>query len=141
TALLRSSFARTARKLGLTIAGSSGWDPVAKSYADVADRVARSGADGAFLAVALYAGNAGQLVKALRARLGPRFPLLGPDALLPVSALFNTAGSSARGVYISLGGQTSDHLAPAGQRFVKEFAATQPGGHVDPFTAYAAQAT
>jgi class 3 adenylate cyclase/ABC-type branched-subunit amino acid transport system substrate-binding protein/streptogramin lyase/predicted Ser/Thr protein kinase len=141
TRLIGDAFVQTARKLGLTIGGSSGWDPLAKSYADVADRVARSGADGAMVGVGLYEGNAGQLIKALRLRLGADFPLFGPDALLPVSTLFDTAGPSARGLYISLGGLTTDHLSPAGRRFVKEFGATQPGGEVDPFAVYAAQAT
>jgi branched-chain amino acid transport system substrate-binding protein len=40
-----SAFRTAARRLGMTIAGSAAWDPRARSYAALAERIRRSGAD------------------------------------------------------------------------------------------------
>ena len=42
-------FRRAARRLGIRVAGSQAFDPEAKSYDALADRVARSGAQGVLL--------------------------------------------------------------------------------------------
>ena len=44
---------------------------------------------------------------------------------LPVAALFEGAGSAARGVYVTRSGRSPDRLPPEGRQFVAQFAATQ----------------
>jgi branched-chain amino acid transport system substrate-binding protein len=131
-------FRRSARRLGLAVVGFRRWDPRARGYGRLAQDVAAARPDAVFLGGGLYT-NGGAVIRALRARLGDA-PILAPE-FLPIAALFEAAGSSARGTYVSLLGLTLDGLPPAGRRFVREFGATQPGGQVDVSAVYAAEAT
>jgi branched-chain amino acid transport system substrate-binding protein len=125
---LAGGFSGAARKLGVGLAGSGTWDPSARSYAPLAERVARSHADGVFLAD--FGLNEGALIRALRARLGPRTALIASDGFLPVSAMLKDAGAAAVGVYVIFPVAAAEMLGPAGRRFVRAFGATQPGGVV-----------
>jgi branched-chain amino acid transport system substrate-binding protein len=122
--VLSSGFMRAARRIGLPIAGSAVW-PARDGYAALADRAARSGADGAFLGGAAFTGG-DEMIKALRARLGKRFPIIVTDAFLPASDLLKLAGPSALGTYLSFPG--IGRLTPRGKRLMQAFTATQPGG-------------
>jgi branched-chain amino acid transport system substrate-binding protein len=75
-----------------------------------------------------------------RAGIGSRVPILAPE-FLPISALFEAGGGSVRGAYVSRLGLTLDRLPREGRRFLRDFAPIQPGGKMDVFAAYAAQAT
>jgi ABC-type branched-subunit amino acid transport system substrate-binding protein/streptogramin lyase/predicted Ser/Thr protein kinase len=132
-------FRRAARKIGLEVVGTASWDPQAKTYAALAARVRRSGADAVFLGGARE-GNGGDLLKTLRARLGPRVRLVVTDAFLPISELFRAAGATARSVYVTILGLTNERLPPAGRRFIEAFRSAHPTSAVDPFAVYAAQA-
>jgi branched-chain amino acid transport system substrate-binding protein len=133
-------FILASRKLGVDIAGSGDWTPRARTYAPLANRVARSGADGVFLAGYLFF-NGGEVVKALRARLGPDFPIMAGDAFVPVHDLLKAAGPSALGMYVSSTFSAPIRLSQAGNEFVREFGPTQPGGFISPFVLETAQAT
>ncbi len=63
-------FRRVAPRLGIKVAGSESLSDV-KSYDALADRVARSGAEGVLIGAEIWYGG-DRLLKALRARLGPR---------------------------------------------------------------------
>jgi ABC-type branched-subunit amino acid transport system substrate-binding protein len=65
---------------------------------------------------------------------------VGCDGLLPVSLLFEQAGSAARGLYVSIEGRVNERLGARGKRFLRDFGATQPGSRVDIAAVYAAQA-
>jgi YVTN family beta-propeller protein len=132
-------FRNAARKLGVRIAGFRSWelDRRVSGSGELVEAVTRSRADGVFLAGLHYEPDA--VVRALRARHGSRFTIMAPE-WLPIADLFDEAGPAARGMYVSFPGLTSDRLPPAGRRFLREFAATQPG-RVDVTAAYAAQAT
>jgi branched-chain amino acid transport system substrate-binding protein len=136
---LAHSFVTASRKLGIDIAGSGAWDPRARTYAGLANRVARSGADGVFLPGYLFF-NGGEVVKALRARLGPDFVLMTGDAFIPVDELFKQAGRDALGMYVSSTFAAPDRLSPAGRKFARDFAPTQPGGSIAPYVLESAQA-
>ena len=123
---LSSGFTRAARKLGLRIAGSAHW-PAPGGYSSLAGRVARSGADGVFLGGTTFTGG-DKVVRELRARLGHRFPIIVTDAFLPVPDLLELAGPAALGTYASFPGLGT--LSPHGERLVRSFAATQPGGTI-----------
>ena len=139
-ALQATTFETAARRLGLTVLGRETWDPRAKTYADVARRVATSGAAAVYVG-GLVDTNAGAVVRALRARLGRQVDLLGPSGLTPVSLLVKSSNRSALGMYLSLAGVVTEGLPPAGARWAKRFGETQKGRPVEPSAVYAAQAT
>ncbi len=126
---MASHFRATARRLGLGLSGSASWDPFGHGLAPLARRVRQAHADGVFLG-GLLSSSGGGLVRALRKRLGPRVALMAPDAFAPVWALWDQAGTAARGLYIAAGGIPNERLGPAGRRFVQEFGGTQPRGVV-----------
>jgi DNA-binding SARP family transcriptional activator/ABC-type branched-subunit amino acid transport system substrate-binding protein len=126
---LSRSFVTAARRLGLTVAGSGVWDPKAASYDALAAGIARTGADGVFLAD--YDLNGGALIKTLRARLGRGTPLVVSDGFTPVSDVLKHAGRAALGTYVMFPVAPVERLGPAGQRFVAAFRATQSGGVVE----------
>jgi YVTN family beta-propeller protein len=131
-------FRTAARKLGVKIVAFRRRDPQAPRDGALAADVARSPADGVFLASGLYE-KPGALIRSLRARLGARFVIMAPE-FLPIGSLFDEVGPGARGMYVSFLGVTSDRLPPAGLSFMRSFRATQPG-RVDVTAAYAAEAT
>jgi branched-chain amino acid transport system substrate-binding protein len=137
---MASHFRATARRIGVALAGAASWDPLGHGLTALAGRVARARPDAVFLGGVL-SSSGGDLVRALRARLGRRVALLAPDAFAPVWELWDQAGTAARGLYITNGGLPNQRLGPAGRRFVAQFGGTQPRGVVGPFAVGAAAAT
>jgi ABC-type branched-subunit amino acid transport system substrate-binding protein len=123
-----TQFKRVARALGLAIVGSAEWDPEAKRYSAPADRVARARPDGVFFPD-LYFENPDAVLDALRDRLGTEVVLITNES----------AGHAAPGMYVTTTGRANESLGPAGQRFPREFGATQPSGAV-PSTLYIPEA-
>jgi branched-chain amino acid transport system substrate-binding protein len=138
--LMANGFDTAARRLGLTVVGHASWDPGARNYDILADRVARSKAQAVFVG-GLLDTNAAAVLRDLRSRLGRSVDLLGPDGLTPLGLLVQKGGSGALGTYVSLPGVVTERLSAAGADFVKRFARTHGGAEVDPSTVYAAQAT
>jgi branched-chain amino acid transport system substrate-binding protein len=134
-----TDFRNSATKLNIGIAGFAAWNGKASSYEGIATKIKQSGADGVFLG-GLVCENGGKLVKDLRAGLGPDVKLLSPDGFTPISAVVQGAGQAAEGQYVSVAGLPNEQLGPTGQKFVKDFGATQSSGQVDPYSSYAAQA-
>jgi branched-chain amino acid transport system substrate-binding protein len=134
-----TDFRNSAAKLNITIAGFAAWNGKASSYAGIATKIKQSGADGVFLG-GLVCENGGKLVKDLRAGLDPTVKILSPDGFTPISAVVQGAGQAAAGQYVSVAGLPNEQLGPTGQKFIKDFGATQSGGQVDPYSSYAAQA-
>jgi branched-chain amino acid transport system substrate-binding protein len=129
-----------ARNLGLEIVGSSGWNSEAGDFDRLAGRIALTRPDAIFIGGFLYP-NGGDLVRDLRARLGPDVALVAPDRFGPVPDLLEAAGPAARGMYLSVYGMPNSELPPPGKRFLEEFEATR-AGEPSPSNsaAYAAQA-
>jgi branched-chain amino acid transport system substrate-binding protein len=132
-------FQLAATRLGLHVVGSSAWDPRANGHGKLVARVAATHPDGVYVS-GVYA-NGGGLIGALRQTLGPRVTILSDESALPISALFQTAGTAGRGVYIATGAVPNGPLGPAGREFVNRFYATQWQAPVDRYAIYAAQAT
>jgi branched-chain amino acid transport system substrate-binding protein len=131
-ALPLAQFKQVAPRLGLTFVGSASLEPRTKRFGLPADRVARARPDAIFFPE-LYFEHPGALLKALRDRLGHRIVLIGLEYV----------GYAEPGMYVTSTARAKESLGPAGRRFLREFAATQPGGAV-PFGAFipeAAQAT
>ena len=136
---MAASFRREARRLGLRLAGSSSWDPSARGYGGLAERVARAGAQGVFVS-GLIDTRGADVIRALRTRLGRRVKIMTNDGFLPIAALFRATGAAARGVYVSAAALPNRQLGLSGREFVTRFAATQHGAEVDHAAVYAAQA-
>jgi branched-chain amino acid transport system substrate-binding protein len=133
-------FRRAARALALPVAGSARWDPSGAGFGALAARVRRARADAVFVA-GLVGSNGGPLIRALRARLGPRVPLIAANPFGPVDFLYDESRGAAKGMYLSAPGLPVDRLGARGRRFVRDFAATQPGLPVGSYAVYAAAAT
>jgi branched-chain amino acid transport system substrate-binding protein len=127
-------FTRAARKRGIRIVGSDTWNPEARSYRSLADRVAATRPDGVFIGDALFV-NGGAVVKALRARLGSKVALIAGDSFQPIDELLRAAGPAAIGMYVSTTAVAHQGLSDAGRRFVRKFGRTQPAG-VSPSALY-----
>jgi YVTN family beta-propeller protein len=132
-------FAQVAGRLKLDVVRAQ-WDPHAPRFAGLASRARRSGAQVVFLCGLIDSG-AGEVLASLRAAMPRSTQVIGCDGLLPVSLLFEHAGATARGVYVSIEGIVNERLGSAGRKFLRDFGSTQPGAKVDIASVYAAQAT
>jgi branched-chain amino acid transport system substrate-binding protein len=102
-AILIDPFRQTARRLGVGIAGSSRFDAGDKrlDVRALAASVERSGADGVLFASGTF-GRSLELLKAVRARLGSRVPVMASSDFTAFSTkeLFAEVGPRLRGVYV-----------------------------------------
>jgi branched-chain amino acid transport system substrate-binding protein len=126
-------------KLNIKVAGFQAWDENASSYESLASRIKASGADGVFLG-GIVCLNGGKLIKDIRAA-NPDITIIAPDGFTPISATIDGAGAAANDMYISQPGVPEDQLKGEGKKFVADFKAETGKTTVDPYTAYAAQAT
>ena len=131
-------FRRVASRLGVGIEGSKAFDSEAKSYDALADEVARSGAEGVVIGGTVPFGT-DRLLKALRARLGPRTVIMAGDGVVPISELLRRTGRAARGLYVATSDLPPDAIArtPAGRRVARDLGET---AHQE-WALHAAQAT
>jgi branched-chain amino acid transport system substrate-binding protein len=111
-------FIRAVRTLGIAVAGRGSWDPQASSDGPLAASIARTGADGVFLAVPSYPRSI-RLLTELRRRLGRAVHFMAPDPFDPGTAVL--AGAAAEGMTFSQPGPSNDSLAREGKRFVASF--------------------
>jgi branched-chain amino acid transport system substrate-binding protein len=132
-------FRRAAAHLGLRVVEHARWDPHEPHFRTIAARARHSDAEAVFIC-GLIDTNAGEVLAALRRTLPSSVPVIGCDGLLPVGLLFERAGPAARGTYVSIEGLVNERLGTVGQRFLRDFGATQPGAKVDKAAIYAAQA-
>jgi ABC-type branched-subunit amino acid transport system substrate-binding protein len=114
--LATEPFKRGAKALGVGLAGESTFKTATADPRALADAVARAHADGVVVGAQDYPAGV-PLVKALRARLGPRVPLMaiGIGFAPPLPA-------AARGVYVASTDvpRAAAPLTPAGERFARE---------------------
>jgi branched-chain amino acid transport system substrate-binding protein len=117
---LAANARKTARKLGLTVAGYRSWDGNAKHYFALARLIRNAHADTVFLGGLLDA-NGDTLIRDLRTVLGARFRIIAPDAFSYFPDLVQRTGSAAEGMYISSTEVPNTRLPAAGRRFVAAF--------------------
>jgi branched-chain amino acid transport system substrate-binding protein len=115
--VLGHSFPPAARRLGLRVAGMEAIDPDAKSYDALADKVAESGAQGVVLGAWWYQGG-DRVLKALRARLGERVPIITGDGFVPIPDVLEEVGRAAQGLYMTA------LILPPDERLTSELGAT-----------------
>ena len=105
--------------IGLTVAGTGRWDPKARSFRALAERVKRAGADAVYLGGYPFEGGP-RLVKALREALGPEGEIIAPDGWNNL-AVVEGAGPAAEGFSPTIAVLPNDKLPPAGREFAAEF--------------------
>ncbi len=110
-----------ARELGIRVVGFEKWNPHARAYAGVANRIQRARAQAVFLGGTVDTSNGDELVKSLRSVLGQRVRILTPDGFTPISAFAQLAGSAAEGVTVSFPAVPPERLRGRGKRFVEQF--------------------
>lgn len=134
---MASVFERTARKIRLAVVGRDSWDEDTNRYASLAARIARTRADGVFVAGALRA-NGVALLTDLRSRLGPTVQIMAPDGFDPQETS-TSSGTAAEGMTLSQAGIPIERLGRAGRQFVASFS-KKTGGVPTGFAVHAAQA-
>ena len=135
------TFEGAARSLGMNIAGVDQWDPKAKSYSDLMQKVKASGADAVLLA-GLLEQNGAQIIKDKVSVLGPNdgpVKLLAPDGFAQQSTI-DQAGAATKGMYASLPGKVPRSLTGEGSAFVKELKSQIGDQPLELFAPYAGQA-
>jgi branched-chain amino acid transport system substrate-binding protein len=135
------TFEGAAKALGMDIAGVEQWDPDAKSYTDLMDKVKASGADSVLLA-GLLEQNGAQIIKDKVSVLGPNdgpVKLLAPDGFAQQSTI-DQAGADTKGMFASLPGKVPDSLTGEGSAFVKELKSQVGSEPVELFAPYAGAA-
>jgi branched-chain amino acid transport system substrate-binding protein len=115
-----AGFRDAARKAGIKVLGFERWDPEATNYRALAQRVARSGADGVFLG-GYIVSNSGTLIRALRHALGSDVTLMATEGMLPITVLRSRAGEAAEGMLITLSSIPKERLEGAGTDFLAAF--------------------
>jgi branched-chain amino acid transport system substrate-binding protein len=130
-------FRMVAPRLGIRVAGSEAFSN-GKSYDALADRVARSGAEGVLIGAEIWYGG-DTLLKALRARLGPGATIMAGDGVAAIPDVLERAGPAARGLYVATSELPPDalDLPAAGERFTRDFGVAAHGE----FALHAAEAT
>jgi branched-chain amino acid transport system substrate-binding protein len=137
--LLTDPFRYAARKLGIRVAGAATFEYGAKDYDALAERIARSGAQGVVFGGDPLLG-AGAVIQAIRARLGSRFPIMaGHYFAAGVPDILESIGPAARGIYAATTDVTRGQLelTPAAKQFLDDFG--EDGS--SPFILESAQAT
>jgi branched-chain amino acid transport system substrate-binding protein len=114
------AFALAAKRTGLRVVGREKWNPKARDYRELAERVRRSGADAAYLGGFVF-NNGPQLIKDLRRALGPDPELLGPDGFNNLEALVEGAGDSAEGFAPLIAVLPNGELPDEGRDFAARF--------------------
>jgi branched-chain amino acid transport system substrate-binding protein len=113
-------FRRTARRLGIEVAGVADFSDETRSGDRLADRVARSGAQGVFIA-GLGSEGGGRVLEALRERLGARIKIMTFDPFVPIPELLDFVGPAARGLLFSATDVPPRAQPPAGRQFARNF--------------------
>ena len=126
------TYKNAAIKLGLKVAGFTGWDAKASSYEALATRIKKSGAQAVFLG-GIVCNNGAKLMQDIKA-VDPKIQLQTPDGFSDP----NANGAVANGAYISVAGQPPTKLTGAGAIFVKSFG-KQIGTTPNPYAAYGAE--
>jgi branched-chain amino acid transport system substrate-binding protein len=130
------AFRAEARRLGLAIAGTATWNPEHKRFGDIGRAVRAAKADGVFLA-GFGCPTCGELIRQVRAAVGPRGTLIAPDGWTPPARIAQVAGAAAEGVWVSVPGTTPTRLSPLGRTIARRFGSYRLGSGGP---AYAAEA-
>jgi branched-chain amino acid transport system substrate-binding protein len=132
------AFRLAAESSGLIVAGTGRWNPKARDFRRLAERIRRVGADTVY--VGGYPFHHGpRLVGQLRETLGSDAQIIAPDAWNNL-AVVEGAGAAAEGFSPTIAVLPNDQLPPAGRAFATEFE-KRFGARPCCFSVHTAQAT
>ena len=135
-------FEASAKEIGLTVAGHTGWDPQASNYTALMTQVKATGADGIFIG-GVSTNNGGQLVKDKVSIVGDneKVKLMVADGFV-LSTLFEEAGpDNVNGAFGSAPTKPPEQITGAGKDFFDAFQQSIPEGQtIQVYTIYAAAA-
>lgn len=135
------TFIGAAGPAGVQIVSQNKWDPEAKNYTDLMNKVKVDNPDAVLLA-GLTEQNGGQLIKDKVSVLGPNdgaVALMAPDGFAQQSTI-DEAGKASAGMIASVPGRVPDLLPGTGKQFVKELESKTNGQPVELYAPYAGQA-
>jgi branched-chain amino acid transport system substrate-binding protein len=128
----------SAKDQELTIEGNDGIDKSAANYRSVAEKIARTGAE-CFIYAGITANNAVQIFKDIAVAL-PKAPLLGPEGVGETGFFDPKDGGVppmvAERVRITIPGVAPEEYPPAGQEFLKAYAAEYGEKSPDRYAVY-----
>lgn len=135
-------FESSAKEVGLTVAGHTGWDPQAQNYTALMTQIKATGADGIFIG-GVSTNNGGQLVKDKVSIVGDneKVKLMVADGFV-LSTLFEEAGpDNVNGAFGSAPTKPPEQITGAGKEFFTGFEPQLPEGQtIQVYTIYAAAA-
>jgi branched-chain amino acid transport system substrate-binding protein len=133
-------FEKTAKELGMTVAGHEGIDPKAADYKALMTKISTSNAggppDGIFVGMVVD-NNASQLLKDKVAIMGDntKVKYMGPDGIQTQAFIDGAGKDVAEGAYGSVAGLAPENYTAAGQTFLKDYEAKY--GHLtEPYAIY-----
>ena len=125
-----------ARRAGIDVLPTAVWNLSGQRVRALARRARAAGAEGAHLSGAWQNGGA-QLAAALRAEMGPDFPIVGTDAF--VLDLPGKASRAADGMWVTVPGLPPERLPQAGRDVVREVGTGPPPTLGSPYAAAATE--
>ena len=126
---------------GVKVTEQLEWDPEAKDYTALMNKVKKSNPDGILLA-GLTEQNGGQLIKDKVTVLGPNdgaVALMAPDGFAQQSTI-DEAGAASAGMLASVPGRVPDLLPGPGKEFVDQLESKTDGQPIELYAPYAGQA-
>ena len=134
------TFTRAARELGIEIFGEASWDPKARSYRRLMEKVKAAKPDAVLLA-GLTEQNGGRLIQEKAAIVGTndRVALLAPDGFAQQSTI-TAAGPASRGMFVTTPGRSPEALPESGQGFVDDLKERVGDRPLELYAPYAGQA-
>ncbi len=116
-------FTASAKKIGIEVKNnggvSEGIDGKAQDYRALAQKIKASNPDMVYYG-GITQNNAGKLWKDLRATLGDKVMLMGPDGIAE-EAFIKDAGDAAENTYVTFGGLPAEKLTGAGAEWYKKY--------------------
>jgi branched-chain amino acid transport system substrate-binding protein len=134
------TFRGAAKQAGIDVVGFTAWNPKAKGYTALMEKVGASGPEAVLLA-GLTEENGARLIKDKVAVLGPNsgaVKLLAPDGFAQQSTI-DLAGAASKGMFASVPGLVPQSLKGPGKQLVTALQ-KQIGGPVELYAPYAGQA-
>jgi branched-chain amino acid transport system substrate-binding protein len=129
---LVEQFRVAAGRIGLRTADRQGMDPRADDYRDLAEEIAKDGADLVYFGGGVES-NAARLWRDVHDEV-PSARLMGSARLL-VPEFYSRLGAEAARTYITSATQDPSQLPPRGQRFLRDYR-REFGERADPYAAY-----
>ncbi len=135
------TFINASKPGGVTVTEQLEWDPEAKNYTALMNKVKKSNPD-AILLAGLTEQNGGQLIKDKVSVLGPNdgeVGLMAPDGFAQQSTI-DEAGAASAGMIASVPGRTPELLPGTGKQFVNQLKSKTGNQPVELYAPYAGQA-